>query len=105
MLIFDSQPPSGFSLPSHLIVEPLTETAPINSNSNSNSASGTPSNKTNKNLIEKYNLENRDVDSIQVDKGWAATTGERDKQLKERKAKMILDARKKLIEKKKREVV
>lgn len=93
------QPPSDFQLPSHLVVEPLSESLPNTSNTSraSNSAS--------RNLIQKYNLENKDVDFINVDNGWGATTSERDRQFKDRKAKMILEARRKLIDKKKREVL
>ncbi|EOR04851.1 hypothetical protein J056_000200 [Wallemia ichthyophaga EXF-994] len=92
-------PPYGFQLPSHLVVEPLSESLP---NNTGNSTSSTKD--THKNLIKKYNLEDKDVDSINVNNGWGTTTGERDRQFKERKAKMILEARRKLIDKKKREV-
>ncbi|TIC13668.1 hypothetical protein E3Q10_01354 [Wallemia mellicola] len=91
-----AQPPSGFTLPSHLDVEPLTETL-----TTSRAATG----KDASNLIEKYHLKDKDSTAINPSASWGNTTTEREKAFKDRKAKMILEARKKLIDKKKSEIL
>ena len=89
------QPPSNFHLPSHLDVVPLTESL---------SRPSSEKKKDDGNLIKKYDLEDKDGNDINVTPSWGTTSNEREKTFKDRKAKMILDARKRLIDKKKNEI-